>query len=1277
MKKISSFSITTQLTLALIGAVVASLLMIGSILSYISLQAQLNQLQLTQQAQAQVVSEKINAYIDDLQRKLAYLARVRGLTTFDATTQRDLLDGLIHHNQAYQSVGLTDAHGHLQQFLSPFGETAPQEWGATTLFRRTFQEQEDFIGLVELAPQHTWPTLILAVPIRDRENQVAGMLFARINLKFLWAVLEETIVGQSGYVYVVDQRQFVIAQSGNLPTQFAFVDLSQSPLSQVFTSSSTTATQRYQGLRQIEVLGNVANISSTHWRVVVELPVSEAYAPMFKLLAIMLAGLTLGVIMAGGLGLWLAQQVTQPLQRLTRAAISLSHGELQTHVIMTQENELKILADAFNDMAAQLRSTITHLQLDITKRKQVEGALRASEEKSRIVFATLPVGVSVIDNKGQLVDCNDALTQILRLSRQELFQNNYAHRHYLRVDGSPMPRSEFASSRALTEQRPIFNVEVGFVAENQKEVWLSVNAAPLPIADLAVVVVTSDITVHKQHEAEIKKLNADLKRLLTKRTAQLQEEILEHRHSKDTLQESENRFRVAQDISLEAFTILRAIRNEQQQIIDFEWTYANPVAGQILQAPPEKLVGQRLLEVLPGNRENQALFNRYVRIAEEGQGDEIELEYESEGVRGWFRNMTVRLSDGIAISFSDITKRKQAEVVLREHKAELERLVEARTAELLATNAHLMQEIVDHQKTMNTLRESEASLRESQRVAHVGHWTWDTVKNEVIWSDEMKRIFGLDPTTFNGDLDKIITEAIHPADREKVITANTLVVQEQKPTPLEYRVIHPDQSVRTVWAEPGNRVTDKQGHILKLMGIVQDITERKQTEESLLKSEQRFRTVLEAVSEAIVIIDTTGHIVMANAKTSQLFNYQKAELLGQPIELLLPQRYQNIHHQHRDGYFADPRTRSMVKGLDLVGCRKDGSEFPIEVGLSYVEIDMGVVAIGFITDITERKQVQDNLNKLSRAVEQSNSSIVITDLAGNIEFVNHAFSQTTGYTFEESMGQNPRILKSGHQAAEFYQELWHTLQSSGDWRGELLNKKKNGELYWELAHISAIKNSQGQVTHYVAVKDDITERKETELQIQMTNQRLMQAYDETLEGWARALDLRDKETEGHSRRVTEMTVELAQHLGFEESQLIHLRWGALLHDIGKVGIPDGILLKPGPLDDAERRVMELHPVYAYQMLQPISYLQPALDISYCHHEKWDGTGYPRGLKGEEIPLPARLFAVVDVWDALRSNRPYRAAWSKEKTIDYILAQSGTHFDPQVVPLFLETVGGRE
>jgi putative two-component system response regulator len=188
---------------------------------------------------------------------------------------------------------------------------------------------------------------------------------------------------------------------------------------------------------------------------------------------------------------------------------------------------------------------------------------------------------------------------------------------------------------------------------------------------------------------------------------------------------------------------------------------------------------------------------------------------------------------------------------------------------------------------------------------------------------------------------------------------------------------------------------------------------------------------------------------------------------------------------------------------------------------------------------------------------------------------------------------------------------------------------------------------------------------------------LQLAYDKTIEGWVKALDIRDHETEGHTQRVTKMTIRLAKAMGITDDQVDHIRRGALLHDVGKLSVPDAILCKPDKLTDEEWEIMRLHTTNAYEWLRSIEYLQPAIDIPHYHHEKWDGTGYPSGLSGEEIPLSARIFAVVDVWDALSSDRYYRDAWPRDKVLHYIEDQAGKHFDPQVAEMFIQILAEEE
>ena len=238
-------------------------------------------------------------------------------------------------------------------------------------------------------------------------------------------------------------------------------------------------------------------------------------------------------------------------------------------------------------------------------------------------------------------------------------------------------------------------------------------------------------------------------------------------------------------------------------------------------------------------------------------------------------------------------------------------------------------------------------------------------------------------------------------------------------------------------------------------------------------------------------------------------------------------------------------------------------------------------------------------------------------------------------------------------------------------------------VYYEMT-VWPLYDSNKKMTGRIYISHDITALKELERELRELNldlekrvrertHQLAEAYDTTLEGWARALELRDKETEGHSRRVTETTVTVARAMGIEQEDLEHIRRGAILHDIGKMGVPDHILRKEGALTEDERQIILKHPETAYDLLKQIPFLDKALEIPYSHHERWDGTGYPRKLKERAIPLPARIFAIVDVWDALSSDRPYRKAWKREEVIQYLISEFGKHFDPRVVNVFLGLV----
>jgi PAS domain S-box-containing protein/putative nucleotidyltransferase with HDIG domain len=308
--------------------------------------------------------------------------------------------------------------------------------------------------------------------------------------------------------------------------------------------------------------------------------------------------------------------------------------------------------------------------------------------------------------------------------------------------------------------------------------------------------------------------------------------------------------------------------------------------------------------------------------------------------------------------------------------------------------------------------------------------------------------------------------------------------------------------------------------------------------------------------------------------------------------------------------------------------------------------------------------------------ENSSDMISRHDVRGKFLYVSPACQMIVGYQPEELIGKEILPLihpeDAGSIVALLNTDTWDETSIAIPYRA----RHRNGEFVWLETTARIIYDQNGTAVEIQAATRDITERKKAQVELQRANQDLRDAYDITIEGWVMALDLRDHETEGHTQRVTEMTVHLARSFGCTEDEILHIRRGALLHDIGKMGIPDEILLKPGPLTAEEWKKMRKHTEYADHMLAKIGFLDQARIIPYYHHERWDGSGYPHGLKGEDIPLFARLFAVVDVWDALSSDRPYRKRLPSQEVIDYLRQESGRLFDPKIVDKFLNLIETR-
>jgi PAS domain S-box-containing protein len=505
--------------------------------------------------------------------------------------------------------------------------------------------------------------------------------------------------------------------------------------------------------------------------------------------------------------------------------------------------------------------------------------------------------------------------------------------------------------------------------------------------------------------------------------------------------------------------------------------------------------------------------------------------------------------------------------------------------------------------------------------------------------------------------------------------------------------------------------------ITGIVMVAADITEQKKSETILRESESRFRRLYEKAPNGYQSLDVDGKILEINQAWLDMLGYKNEEVIGHFFEEFLCAGSREKFHLR----FPQLKQKDEVHNLEFDMQHKDGMVIRVDFdGRTGVNEKGEFEQIHcLLSNITEKHKAEEknhrqlerlsSLRTISNAINASLNlhlvmSIFLEQVVSqlNVDAADVLLLNPHSKTLEYSSGRG--FLKripdknqvflgdglAGQAALErkmiYSQDISRTpdlrrknlveeerlisyvgvpLISKGDLKG-VLEVFHRSPILLDQEWIEFLENLANQA----AIAIDNAALFEN---LQLSNVELSRAYEDTIEGWSRALDMRDHETEGHTRRVADAAVKLAQACGVNQSDLLHIRRGALLHDIGKVGIPDRILLKAGGLTQEEWVIMKRHPVLAFELLSPISFLRPAIDIPYCHHEKWDGSGYPRGLRDETIPLYARIFSVIDVWDALRSDRPYRRGWKNNEVIDYLKSQTGAQFDPKVMEVFLHVL----
>ncbi|MBZ5587185.1 MAG: PAS domain S-box protein [Acidobacteriia bacterium] len=922
--------------------------------------------------------------------------------------------------------------------------------------------------------------------------------------------------------------------------------------------------------------------------------------------------------------------------------------------------------DAFTEDDERVLGTVASQVAAAIERLRAGEALRQSEQNYREVFNATSEAIFVHDaGTGAILDVNQTMLDMYGYARAEALGLTVGD---LSVARAPVTQedAEERIRRAIEEGPQVFE----WLAKRKDglEFWVEVTLRSSPIGGKGrVLAVVRDIGDRKRAE--------------------------------EALRLSEERFRSMVQQAYDFITVLDASGNI---------VYESPSTDRILGYGPGGLTGTNGFTVIhPGDL--PLVQQRLARLAAEGSSGRA-TQYRVRRADGswiWVESLGNNLLDnpavrGIVLTSREITERKRAE-------AELHRKVEELT--VLNAVAEIAVEAEDEDILISRATEI---IREALYPEDCGVLLVDDEAGVLRYTPSYRQgVTGLnrEPIQLGTGITGNVASTGNPRREGDVTRVNEYVarvpgMRSEVCVPMRVGqrvvgVVNAESSKADAFTEHDEAVLGTiAGQLATALGRLSAAAAQKE-------SEERFRRLADAAFEGIGITDQ-GRIVDTNARLAEMFGYSPAELLGRKVmDLVAPEAAEAAAGVMREG------RNELYEHLAI---RKDGTVFPVETQGRPLR-GGGTMRVAAVRDITERKRAEQRIQRqLERLAALRAIDTAITggmELADTLDlFLAHLLAQLHVDASDILLVEQPSKTLAFAAGKGFHSDaIRQTRLAPGEcYAGRAAADRRtiavpdlvatpNGFSRSSLLagegfriYFAAPLVAKGHVHGVLEVYNrkpfepdrewlDYLDTLAGQLAIAIDNRTLFEslqrsnadlalAYDRTLEGWSKALELRDRETHGHTARVLELTVRLAREMGVPTEDLVHVRRGALLHDIGKMAIPDSILLKPGPLTEEEWGVMRQHPQFAFELLSPIGFLQQAVVIPYSHHEHWDGTGYPRGLAGEAIPLAARIFAVIDSWDALRFARPYREAWVEERVRAFLREEAGKRFDPFVVEAFL-------